>query len=117
MILRKLVIPFLLNILDSFVTGLSMLFYLNMLNEATYVSSNIELLNLSQKSIENCLYLFLSIIHKLAKTLKNELRVLLKFYHVIHFILIIELQYLGISLKFFMRDEMIRSEVLQDLIH
>ena len=120
MILRKLVIPFLfflLNILDSFVTELSMFFCLNILNEPTEIFSNIELLNLNQKNIENCLNFFLCIIDNLAKTLKNEFRVFLKFYHVIQFIFIIELQYLSIPLKFFIGDVVIRSEVLQDLIH
>lgn len=87
-----------------------------MLDEASKVPSNVELLDLSQESIENCLDFFLSIIHKLAETFKDEFRVLLKLYHVIQFIFIIELQYLGIPLKFLMRDVVIRSEVLQDLI-
>ena len=87
-----------------------------MLNEASKISSNIELLNLSQKSVENCLDFFLSIIHKLAKTLKDHLRVLLKLCHVVQFVFIIELKYLGVSLKFLMGDVVIRSEVLQDFI-
>ena len=117
MILLNLVVPLLLNILDSFISGFSVLFCLNMLDEASKVPSNVELLDLSQESIENCLDFFLSIIHKLAETFKDEFRVLLKLYHVIQFIFIIELQYLGIPLKFLMRDVVIRSEVLQDLIN
>lgn len=111
-----ILIPFLLDILDSFVGGFRLLFCLKILNEASKISSNIELLNLSQKSVENCLDFFLSIIHKLAKTLKDHLRVLLKLCHVVQFIFIIELKYLGVSLKFLMGDVVIRSEVLQDFI-
>lgn len=116
MILLVVLFPFLLDVLYSFIGGFSLLFCLKMLNEASKISSNIELLNLSQKSVENCLDFFLSIIHKLAKTLKDHLRVLLKLSHVVQFIFIIELKYLGVSLKFLMGDVVIRSEVLQDLI-